>query len=97
MTNSLHIISANDLRSGLNVYFIQGENNTRWDTDMTKASVYDDDDSLSAAFDLAKLDMERNVVVECLIVPVDETHAPLTTRERIRAEGPSIKYGHTPK
>ncbi len=90
---SLNIISANHLRTGLNVYFIQNEAGNRWDTDYTKASIYDPE-KISEAFDQAQQDMDNNIVVDCVIVPVDKNHVPLTTRERIRSTGPSSKYGH---
>jgi len=93
MSSPLNIISANDLRDGLNVYFVQDGAGSRWDRDISRASVYDED-SLTPAFDLAKQDMDNNIVVDCLIVAVDEHHTPLTTREKIRAAGPSTKYGH---
>ncbi len=93
MPHALNIISANDLRDGLNVYFIQDGDNARWDRDISLATVYDGE-VLSAAFDRAKQDMDNNIVVDCIIVPVDENHNPVTTRERIRAAGPSVKYGN---
>ncbi len=93
MSTSLNVISANDLRSGLNVYYIQDGGDNRWDIDISKASTFDAD-SLTSAFDLAKQDMDNNLVVDCVVVPVNEHHGPLTTRERIRSTGPSTKYGH---
>jgi len=93
MTSPLHIISANDLRSGLNVYYTGDGGEGCWDTDIAKATAYEED-AVDAAFDQAKRDMDANIVVDCLIVPVDEKHTPLTTREKIRAGGPSTRYGH---
>ncbi len=96
MTDSLNIITANHLRSGLNVYFIQEGADSRWDTDISKASVFQEDD-LAAAFDRATRDMADNIVVDCAVIPVDKNHHPLTTREKIRAAGPSTRYGHAVK
>ncbi len=93
MPHSLNIISANNLRDGLNVYFIQNEDEARWDTDISLASVYGENE-LPAAFDRAKQDMDNNIVVDCIIVPVDGSHNPVSTREKIRAAGPSVKYGN---
>ncbi|MBL4800668.1 MAG: DUF2849 domain-containing protein [Emcibacter sp.] len=93
MSSLLNIISANNLRSGLNVYFIQDNAGSRWDTDISKASVYGEND-LAGAFDLAKQDLDNNIVVDCVTVSVDENHTPLTAREKIRGDGPSSKYGH---
>lgn len=93
MAHTLSIISANDLRSGLNVYFVQGGGDSCWDTDVSRASVYEKE-NLTPAFDLAKQDMAKNIVVDCLTVAVDDNHIPLTTREKIRSSGPSSKYGH---
>lgn len=93
MSTSLNVISANDLRSGLNVYFIQDGGDNRWDIDISKAATFDEE-SLASAFDQAKKDMAGNVVVDCVIVPVNDSRIPLTTRERIRSKGPSTKYGH---
>ena len=93
MSSSLNVISANDLRSGLNVYFIQDGDDNRWDIDISKASTFDGE-NVTVAFDLAKKDMDNNVVVDCVVVSVNDSHTPLTTRERIRSTGPSTKYGH---
>ena len=92
MNDPHNIISANDLRSGLNVYFVQQGDQHHWETDSSKASVYDEE-TVKPAFDLACEDMARNLVLDCLIVPLDSNHTPLTTREKIRAQGPSTKYG----
>lgn len=93
MSTSLNVISANDLRSGLNVYFIQDDAGCRWDIDISKASIFDET-NLTSAFDLAKKDLDNNVVVDCVIVSVNKDHIPTTTREKIRSMGPSTKYGH---
>lgn len=93
MAHPLNIISANDLRSGLNVYFVQDGGESRWDTDISRASVYEKE-VLAPAFDRAKQDMANNIIVDCLTVAVDGNHVPLTTRERIRGSGPSSPYGH---
>ena len=96
MSNSLNIISANNLRSGLNVYFSQNEGQNkgepRWESDSSLATAYSED-QLPAAFERAKQDMENNIVVDCVTVPVDDNHNPITVREKIRAAGPSVKYG----
>lgn len=92
MTHSFNIISANHLRTGLNVYFRQEGETGEWLTQSDKATVYTDE-TISAAFEMAQKAMDENLVVDCIIVPVDENHAPLTTREKIRAKGPSIPYG----
>lgn len=93
MNDPKNIISANDLRSGLNVYFVQQENQHHWDTDSAKASLYDAE-AVKPAFELACQDMDRNLVLDCLIVPLDSNHSPLSVREKIRAQGPSTRYGH---
>lgn len=93
MSISRNVISANDLRSGLNVYFIQDGKESRWDLDISKATLFDEA-HVTEAFDLAKTDVDKNIVVDCLIVALDKNHDPTTTREKIRAEGPSTKYGH---
>ncbi|MCF8473062.1 MAG: DUF2849 domain-containing protein [Emcibacter sp.] len=93
MQNSLNVISANHLRSGLNVYFIQDENKGHWNPDISLATLYDEN-TVQASFEMAKQDLDKNIVVDCVIVQVDANHNPLTTREQIRAGGPSIQYGH---
>jgi len=92
MSNALNIISANDLRSGLNVYFTQEGGTARWDTDISRASVYDED-NIAPALARAKEDLGNNIIVDCVTVPVDGNHQPFTIREKIRAAGPSVKYG----
>lgn len=93
MSSSLKVISANDLRSGLNVYFFQEGSEGHWDTDISKASLFDDE-AITVALDLAKKDLTNNIVVDCLVVSVDKDHVPTTVREVIRSTGPSSKYGH---
>lgn len=93
MSSSLNVISANDLRSGLNVYFFQDGLSGHWETDISKASFFDDG-GITAAFDLAQKDLTNNIVVDCVVVSVDENHIPTTVREVIRSTGPSSKYGH---
>ncbi len=93
MNSSLNVISGNDLRSGLNVYFFQDSSGGHWDMDISKADLFDDE-GITAAFDLAKKDMANNIVVDCLVVSVDKNHIPTTVREVIRSTGPSSKYGH---
>lgn len=88
----LHIITANNLRNGLNVYFcLEGEKGS-WDQDIGKARRFDAD-GIEAALGQAEKDVAGNLVVDCYSIDVTDEGEPLTSREKIRAGGPSIKYG----
>lgn len=92
MSMKKYIITANNLRDGLNVYF-SGKEKSRWLQDLSQASVFEETE-LEDALKGAKEDMAKNIVVDCYSVEVDENTQPLTMREKIRAQGPSSAYGH---
>ncbi|WP_321397425.1 DUF2849 domain-containing protein [Emcibacter sp.] len=83
------IITANHLQNGLNVYFVESADSVSWDTDIAAASRFDKE-ALEAALARAAEGERNNIVVGIYAIEADDDSA----REKIRAQGPSIKYGH---
>ncbi|WP_138379277.1 DUF2849 domain-containing protein [Luteithermobacter gelatinilyticus] len=92
MSESKQIITANNLRNGRIVYFAR-EADTRWPEDITQATVFDAD-QIETALTEARKDEQNNLVVGVYAVALDSGKLPESAREKIRAKGPSIKYGH---
>lgn len=86
---SKHIITANRLVDGLVVF--RTETGT-WSQSFSAAALYED-----AAAALAEASREATVVVGPYAVEVEQAEGstawqPLTTREKIRIQGPSIDF-----
>ena len=88
-----YVITANDLRDGLNVYLIHDAAKVSWTTDFKQATIIDAE-HIDEVMALAKADMQDNKIVDAYQIEVGEDNQPLSAREKIRAQGPSIKYGH---
>jgi len=81
-------ITANDLRSGI-VVFRAGTG--EWVKDATRAEIAHDPAKAEALLAAAKLDHDRNIVVEPVAVAFDpDSRLPVLLRERIRAQGPTV-------
>lgn len=88
------IITANRLRDGAIVYFrLVSEDDISWVTDIGAATAFDEHE-IETMLLKAKQFEEDCVVVEIYPTEVAGRNRPLTAREKIRARGPSIKYGH---
>jgi len=94
MSAQKHIITANHLKEGLNVYFSQHDGKNQWVHDFSAASIFETD-GLEEALRQAKEDMVNNIIVDCYDFEVDTNGQPLNMREKIRANGPSRAYGHS--
>ena len=83
------VVTANRLRDGIIVYF---NHDSGWSVDIQAATVAAgaDADALVAA---AEKDASANLVVGVYAIEITGDHEPLTARERIRAAGPSIRFG----
>ncbi len=83
------VVTANRLRDGIIVYF---NSDGGWTADIHAATVASgtEADALVAA---AEQDAAANLVVGVYAIEITGDHQPLSARERIRAEGPSIRYG----
>ncbi len=81
-------ITANDLRSGIVVFRTDTGD---WVKDATRAEIALDPAKAEALLAAAKLDHDRNIVVEPVAVAFDpESRLPVLLRERIRAQGPTV-------
>lgn len=83
------VVTANRLRDGIIVYY---NKDSGWTADIRSATVAsgEDIDAVTAA---AEQDVKSNLVVGVYAIEIAGDHQPLTARERIRAEGPSIRFG----
>lgn len=88
------IITANRLRDGTIVYLhAESDDVMSWITDISAATAFGEHE-IEAALLKAKRFQEECTVVDIYPTEVAGRNRPLTTREKIRARGPSIKYGH---
>lgn len=83
------VVTANRLRDGIIVYF---NRDSGWTADIHAATVAAGEDA-DALVAVAEKDAQSNLVVGVYAIEITGDHQPLTARERIRAEGPSIRYG----
>jgi hypothetical protein len=86
------VITANRLRDGLIVYLTKDENVTGWTENIDYAYIAGEE-QIDALLATAKTYEESNVVVGTYAVEIAGSKMPLTARERIRATGPSVRYG----
>ncbi len=81
-------ITANDLRSGIVVFRTETGD---WVKDATRAEIALDPAKAETLLAAAKLDHDRNIVVEPVAVAFDPaSRLPILLRERIRAQGPTV-------
>ncbi|WP_417319802.1 DUF2849 domain-containing protein [Emcibacter sp.] len=83
------IITANHLQNGLNVYYVESDAGVSWEQDIAAATKFAKEE-IEAALARAADSEKQNVVVGIYAIDADDDSA----REKIRAQGPSIKYGH---
>lgn len=83
------VVTANRLRDGIIVYF---NSDTGWTADIHAATVASGE-AADALVAVAEKDAKTNFVVGVYAIEITGDHQPLTARERIRADGPSIRYG----
>jgi fumarate hydratase class II len=90
----MQIITANSLEVGLAVF----QTVSGWSANVNKAEVLESKEAVAAALERAKIDAERNLVVEPYAIDVTRNGAaivPTRLRERIRAEGPTTGNSKT--
>jgi hypothetical protein len=83
------VVTANRLRDGIIVYY---NKDSGWTADIRAATVASSEE-IDALTAIAEKDVKSNVVVGLYAVEIAGDHQPLTARERIRADGPSIRFG----
>jgi sulfite reductase (NADPH) hemoprotein beta-component len=86
------IITANRLRDGVIVYMHVDNGQMTWSPSVSKATSFSSDD-VDAALAQAKEAETGNLVVGIYAAEVTGNNNPLSAREKIRAHGPSIRYG----
>lgn len=86
------VITANRLRDGLIVYLTKDDSVTGWTETIGYAHIAGEDE-IEALLATAKTYEDSNVVVGTYAVEIAGSKVPLTARERIRAAGPSVRYG----
>jgi len=83
------ILLANDLRTGITVYFTEAGS---WTEKHDKAWLLTTDAMAEKAMQQATKSESNNEVVGAYLVDATSTGFPTHVRERIRVEGPSIEY-----
>lgn len=84
------VITANLLRAGTIVYLVSGDDAPEWSAEIGAATVFPQAEIADA---LARAEEDARVV-GAYAAEIAGRRAPISARERIRAEGPTIKYGH---
>lgn len=83
------VITANLLLSGTIVYLVSGDDALEWSAEIGAATVFPQAE-ITAVLTRAGEDAR---VVAAYAAEIAGRRAPISARERIRAEGPTIKYG----
>ncbi|MFQ5535226.1 MAG: DUF2849 domain-containing protein [Sphingomonadales bacterium] len=87
--DTFKVITANLLREGTIVYLISGDGPSAWTPDIHAATVFPADET-EAPLDEATADSR---VIGAYAAEIAGKSTPISARERIRADGPTIKYG----
>jgi len=88
------IVSANRLSDGIVVYLAAGAS---WQAALDDARLFTDETEAKAGLAAARDDARRNLVVDPFLVEVEsgtDALRPVTLRNAIRADGPTIDYLH---
>ncbi len=86
------VVTANRLRDGTIVYMTKDGSRTGWSDHISYAYVADESE-IADLVAQAESDMTNNVVVGAYAIEIAGNKEPITARERIRATGPSTRYG----
>ena len=86
------VVTANRLREGVIVYLTKDEGVTGWTENIDYAYVAGEDE-IEDILVLAKSYEDKNTVIASYAVEIAGSKVPLSMREKIRAAGPSIRYG----
>ena len=86
---TFQVITANRLRDGIIVYFNAASG---WQESIKDATVVSGDE-VNTLLTQVEQDVAANRIVDAYAVEITGAHVPLSARERVRAAGPSIRYG----
>ena len=86
------VVTANRLKEGVIVYMTKDGNVTGWTENIDYAYIAGEDE-IDGLLLKAKEYETDNTVVGSYAIEIAGSKVPLTARERIRAAGPSIRYG----
>ena len=89
-SESYKVITANLLREGSIVYLKTGSDDLTWQPDIDAATMFPESE-IDAVLKRAEADPR---VVSVYATEVAGRRSPISARERIRAKGPTVKYGH---
>lgn len=88
-TDIFQVVTANRLRDGAIVWM---NRETGWVTAIEDATVARGDE-IDELIERSEADVAANMVVEVYPVEITGAHEPLSAREKVRAAGPSIRFG----
>lgn len=86
------VLTANRLNDGVIVYLRLDGDAAEWVTELKKASSFDEGE-LEEALARARTYEDDNIVTGVYEIEVAGRNRPLNARERVRAQGPSIRFG----
>ncbi|MDA0338392.1 MAG: DUF2849 domain-containing protein [Proteobacteria bacterium] len=87
--DTFQVVTANRLRDGAIVYL---NDESGWVESISQATVASEDE-IDNLIKRAEKDVAANLIVEAYPIEITGAHEPLSARERIRAAGPSVRYG----
>jgi len=87
--DTYQVVTANLLVSGKIIYL---NANSGWHDDIKDATVAAGDE-VEELLARAQRDVAANQVVDAYAIEITGAHEPISARERIRANGPSVRYG----
>lgn len=91
-SGALQMITANRLSDGVVIYLQTHADSHHWREAIGEASVFDAS-GVDAMLAQAAIDVRENRIVDPYAIAVSAELAPLTQREAVRADGPTIAYG----
>ncbi len=91
-TEIFRIITANRLKDGVIVYLKMTESGASWVEAIADASSLDEE-SIEKGKAIAEKDEAECHVISAYDMEVTGRNRPMSAREKVRAQGPSVKYG----
>jgi len=91
--HSKKIMTANRLDDGSIVYLALDGGTPRWVHDIKEAHIFGESE-VPDMESIAQGEVAANVVVSPYVIDTTVSSAPTSTRETVRAAGPSVEYGH---
>lgn len=89
---SYQVVTANFLRGGEIVYLTWDGDKAGWSEKIRDAHVFEESRAEEMLV-LANEEVDANVVISAYTIEITGAFEPLSQRERIRAQGPTVAFG----